>query len=193
MLLAWVQNQGFFYLLGGLLGTRAVAMVSASRMLLVPIPMLLTAIESILRPRASEWVGAGDHRRLVRQLGAMSGFAAVAALGFTVLVYAARELIVVHLLEKEIQQLDLLLACWGIVFMAQVARNAVKVLLQALERFDVLFYLTLVRGVISFGFGYAGIVLLGAPGILVGLAIGEVAYIAVGATTGRRRLREARR
>jgi len=193
MMLAWLQNQGFFYLLGGLLGTTAVATVAASRLLLVPIPMMLTAIESVLRPRAADWVGQREFGRMLRQLLAMTAAATIAALGFTVVVFAAREPIVQHVLHKTIDDLDLLLACWAVVFVAQVLRTNITVLLYALERFDVLFYLTLVRAVVSLAFGYAGILVLGAPGILVGLAIGEVVYVATGGTTARRRLREARR
>ena len=193
MLLAWLQNQGFFYLLGAVLGTKAVATVSASRLLLVPIPMMLTAIESVLRPRAADWIGQRQFGRLTRQLLSMSGAATVAALAFTAVVFALREPIVEHVLKKSIADLDLLLLCWGIVFVAQVLRTNITVLLQALERFDVLFYLTLVRAAVSFTLGYAGMLAGGAPGMLVGLAVGEVVYVATGGATARGRLREAAR
>ncbi len=193
MLLAWLQNQGFFYLLGGALGTAAVATVSASRLLLVPIPMLITAIESVLRPRAADWIGRREYVRLQRQLLAMTGTAAVAATAFTVAVYIARHFIVDTILHKKIADLDLLLACWGIVFLAQVLRTNISILLQALERFDTLFFLTLIRATVSFAFGYAGILAFGAAGILVGLAVGEVAFVVTGGAAAARRLREAPR
>jgi O-antigen/teichoic acid export membrane protein len=193
MLLAWLQNQGFFYLLGGFLGTTAVATVSASRMLLMPIPMLITAVESVLRPRAADWVGRREFARLTRQLLAMTGTAAVASAGFVGVIFAARHFVVEVVLRRTIDDLDLLLVCWGVVFLAQVLRTNITVLLQALERFDVLFYLTVVRGVISFSLGWLGMIVIGAPGILVGLAIGEVAYVATGAAAARRQLREAKR
>lgn len=193
MLLAWLQNQGFFYLLGAALGTTAVATVSASRLLLVPIPMLITAIESVVRPRAADWIGRREYRRLTRQLAAMTGAATVVSLAFTAVVFVARHFIVETILQKTIDDLDLLLVCWGIVFLAQVVRTNISVLLQALERFDVLFFLTLLRGVVSFAFGYAGILAFGSAGILIGLAVGEVVFVATGAASARRRLREAPR
>lgn len=193
MLLAWLQQQGFFYLLGGVLGTAAVATVSASRMLLMPIPMLITAIESVLRPRAAAWIGRREFGRLTRQLFALTGLAAAAASAFVVVVFAVREPLVAAVLRRPIAGLDLLLPCWGVVFLAQTLRTNVTIVLQGLERFDVLFWLTLVRATVSFALGYAGMVVLGAPGILVGLAVGEVVYVAVGAIVARGRLRAARR
>lgn len=188
MILAWLQNQGFFYLLGALQGTAGVAIVGAARMLLVPIPMMLTAVESILRPRAANWLATGEHERLTRQLVWIGLAASAVAVVFTALVFAFRDFILTHVFRKVIPDLEVMLTGWGVVFLTMIARTNLKVLLQALERFDVLFYLTLVRGVVSLALCYLGIQLYGTPGVLLGLAIGEVVYIAAGYGRGRREL-----
>ncbi len=180
MLMSWVQNQGFFYILGALRGASAVADVAAARLLLVPIAMLITAVESVLRPRAAAATARGELDAMSTRILHLTLLAASAATAYAIAVFLARNFIVTEVLHKSITNLTFLVIAWALVFLCQIWRMNIWVVLQAQERFRAVFHLTLWRGAASLVSGTIGIVAFDAPGIVLGLAFGELVYVLMG-------------
>jgi len=173
----WLHNQGFLYLLSGLMGMVEVGSVSASRLFFMPIPIMLVSVGSILKPRGASWIADGEQRRLFQITGLFTGAAVVVALMYAGVVFFERKRIGYLVFNKEIAEIDSLVALWGAVFVVQIVRSSLSVLFQILERFRVLFYIGTLAAVSSLSLGYWAIQLFGAPGSLVGLIAGELTYV----------------
>ena len=66
--IAWLHNQGFLYLLGGLKGSAEVATVSASRLLFMPMLMMMASVTLTLRPRGASWLANGEQCKLQQMI-----------------------------------------------------------------------------------------------------------------------------
>jgi len=174
----WLQSEGFLYLLGALKGTSAVASVSASRLLLMPIIILTTSFESIVKPRGAAWLVTGEQHKLEQSLIWLTvGALAISALYMVGIMWSGERLAAM-VFHTQFSDMRLLLGLWGAVLLCKICSTNLNILLQILERFDVLFYIALVSAAISLTFGYVTIQHYGAPGSLYGLIVVEVIGIA---------------
>jgi len=174
---SWLHNQGFLYLLSGLMGMVEVANVSASRLLFMPIPMMLVSIGSILKPRGAAWIACGEKRKLLQVTVLFTGGAVLVALMYTGLLLFEQKTVGDLVFNKDISDMNILLPLWGAVFLMQIVRTSLSILFQIFERFRTLFYIGAVSAVASLSLGYWAIHVFGAPGSLVGLIVGEVTYV----------------
>ena len=87
VIVSWAYANAFLYLVSHLLGDAAVADVSASRLLLVPISLLVIGWTSVFRPRASRLFAEGDTSAINRMArSAVAAFTAIAVLYGMVLI-----------------------------------------------------------------------------------------------------------
>jgi O-antigen/teichoic acid export membrane protein len=169
----WTFSQGSIYVVAATLDVTAVAAIAATRLLLMPINLLSTGIGSLMLPLASGWLQRHGPQLLLRRLAVFALGVGVAALGYFVLLWWWREEIFAVVLRKQFDQRDALLLLWGLVFLVMVVRDQLVYLVAAQGRFRVLTLLTLASAAVSLTTGYLGMRVLGAPGALVGMLVGE--------------------
>ena len=177
MFVSWLQNQGFLYLVGGIGGTAAVAHVSASRLLLMPIGMILTALGSVLRPRATKWLQLWKLDGLIRRIGIIALGTALLAIAYCIALWLGRAEVGRYAFDDRIVGLETLIIFWALFFVVQSLRNNFMIALQVLERFDLLFYLALGGGLAALPAIYFGVHAWQSSGSVLGLVFGEVVYL----------------
>jgi len=173
----WLHNQGFLYLLSVLKGTVEVASVSASRLLFMPIPMMLASITAILRPRGSAWVARHEKDKLLLMSVVLGGCTFVAGLAYIAILLVGQQRVGQSIFGKEIPYMSSLVLLWGAVFLTQIIRTVLALVFQIFERFDTLFHIGALSAIASLSVGYWAIRIHGTPGSVVGLIVGEVMYV----------------
>jgi hypothetical protein len=139
VMVSWIVSNAFVYPVGAVMGLGAVAEISAARLLLMPIGLVITGWGNALRPRASAmWGTSGDRdiKNLVKTsvIGLVSGAAA-----YTALVVVAYPLIAQALGAKYLG-IGNLVAAWGVFFICLTIRSVGGIaMLSAPEGFKPLF------------------------------------------------------
>ena len=170
----WMHTQGFYFVLAALLSVEAVAAVAAVRLLLMPVNLLITGVGQQLLPVASGWLASLGERALVIRGGAIGLLLLAGSLLYFAVLWLLRDWIMGDLLNRDTAGMDPLLLLWGAVFAVMTLRSATMIVLQALERFDFLVYVSFFSTGASLAVGYWGITQYGAGGALLGLIVGEL-------------------
>ena len=170
----WIRQQGFYYLLAALLSIEAVAAVAAVRLLIMPVNLLVTGVGQQLLPVASRWLSELGERALVLRALVIGSVLLTGALVYFALLWVLREWVMGDLLNRDTTGMDELLLLWGAVFGIMTVRHASMIVVQALERFDFLVYVSFVSTPASLLVGYWGITQYGAGGALLGLIAAEL-------------------
>jgi O-antigen/teichoic acid export membrane protein len=173
----WAFSQGYIYLVAGTLDITAVALISATRLLFMPVNLMSSGIGSLMLPLASGWLHRHGTALLWRRLCALAGIMIVATLCYFAVVWCSREWLFTVVLKKQVAQRDVLLLLWAGVFLAMVVRDQLVYLLAAQGRFRTLTSLTLAGAVLSLVVGYWGMLRFGVSGALTGLLVGELTSV----------------
>lgn len=173
----WLHNQGFLYLLTALEGIGEVASVSASKLLLMPITMMMAGIIPIIKPRGAAWLATGNKPKLLQITALLTGGVLLVAVVYSGILLFEQKRISGFLFNKEIAHMNSLLLLWGVVFITQIVRTSLSMLFQIFERFRTLFYIGTLAAISSLSIGYWTIHTFGTLGSLVGLIVGEMTYI----------------
>ena len=189
----WIRQQGFYYMLAALLSIEAVAAVAAARLLIMPVNLLVTGVGQQLLPVASRWLSELGERALVLRALAIGVLLLAGALVYFAVLWLMREWVMVDLLKRDSTGLDGLLLLWGAVFGIMTIRHATMIVVQAMERFDFLVYVSFVSTPASLLVGYWGITQYGAGGALLGLIAAELIDLTSNSCLMLRRLWQRRR
>ncbi len=133
-----LQNYSHLYVIGTLLGGTAVADVSASRLLLMPMALLLAAWGKIVLPLGARMRQENRMRLFFRQ----QGFIALALVVATMLyagglAWIARPLAGILFTDQYIKSLDFIML-WGAIFSCTFANMAASYGLQVLKKFKII-------------------------------------------------------
>jgi O-antigen/teichoic acid export membrane protein len=174
----WSFSQGYSYLVAGTLGVGAVAAVSATRLLLMPINLLSMGLGMVMLPLAAEWLNQHGAAVVLRRLAQFAAALVAAALLYFALLCQFRGWLFEVVLHKHFAQRDLLLSLWFAAFIIMVMRDQLIYLLVVRSRFRLLTALTLLSATLSLTAGYCGMRLIGEAGAPFGVAIGELVSVA---------------
>jgi O-antigen/teichoic acid export membrane protein len=177
VIVTWLHNEGFLYMLAGLKGAIDVAHVSASRLLFVPTKLMLSGFDAILKPRGAAWLARGEERRMQQSIILLTGGSLVVALLYICCLLLVQKSLTVFLFREEITGMSSLFTLWGTVSLLVICRSNLSIILQIFERFSTLFYIGTVSAVASLSVGYWAIHTVGVLGSLVGLIVGEMVYL----------------
>jgi O-antigen/teichoic acid export membrane protein len=174
----WVLGQSYSYVLAARLDLTAVADVSATRLLLMPAIALAIGVGSLLGPTAATWYAQIGIHRLVRRL--MMFLLAVGLLEVTyfVAIYLGRDWLVVGILHKHIHDLGRLLILWSGVALVGLCRDVLQSALVALGRYKSLAWQVGVSAAVAVVLMWFGLGWWGAPGVLIGMIVGELINLA---------------
>lgn len=139
MMVGWLGNYSFLYLASAMSGVEAAAEVSASRLLLVPVGLMVVAWSRVARPMAGRLIHARDWRSLNRlSLASLGGIEALSVLYMVVLALALPWL-QAHVLGAKYQGIETLVLAWGGYFLVSVARTIATTWLVSIGAFRQLF------------------------------------------------------
>ena len=174
----WAFNQGYSYLIAGTLGVPAVAAVSATRLLMMPVNLLSTGMGSVMMPLAARWLHFRGPASVMRRLAAITLALATLALAYFGVMWLLRDFIFGTLLHKHFADRDLLLKLWVGVFLLILCRDQMIWLLAVRERFRDLAVLTAFSAALALTASYFAMVRMGVSGALVGIMAGEILQVA---------------
>ena len=169
----WTFSQGYIYLVAGTLGVTAVAAISATRLLMMPINLLSVGIGSSMMPLAARWLHQQGAQLLFRRLCLAALGMALTTLGYFAVLWLLRDWIFVTVLKKQFEDRDALLLLWGAILITTVVRDQFSYYLVARGRFKVLAANTLGSALLSLSCSYLAMLHFGTRGALFGMLAGE--------------------
>lgn len=174
----WLFSQGYNYLVAGMLDVTAVAALSATRLLVMPVNLLSTGVATTLFPTVSRWLQDKSPAKVFGRLVLVSaGLGALAAF-FLLLIWLARGWIFADVLRKNFANRDLLLLLWFGIVILMLFRDQLLHFLVAREKFRLTSTITLVSALVSISISLVAIRRSGVAGALVGLLAGELFNVA---------------
>jgi O-antigen/teichoic acid export membrane protein len=169
----WTFSQGYIYLVASVLGVTAVATVSATRLILMPVNLMSSGIGSMTYPTVSKWLQDHPVRAVFHRLSWLALGIAGLALSYFVVMWLARDWVFTYVIKGHFEHRDTLLLMWGAVFLLMAVRDQMLFLPAGRGRYRIMAWLTLVTAVVSLAIGYAGMRMFGVVGALVGVLAGE--------------------
>jgi O-antigen/teichoic acid export membrane protein len=169
----WSFAQGFIYIVAGTLGVTAVATISATRLLLMPVNLMASGLGSMTFPTVSRWLQHHPVNDVFKRLSLLA--AGIAALGglYVIVMWIFRGWIFSHVTKAQFEHRDTLLLLWSAVFLLMAVRDQMLYLPAACGRYRIMAWLTLATAVISLITCYVCIQNFGVVGALVGVLVGE--------------------
>lgn len=169
----WTFAQGFIYIVAGTLGVTAVATISATRLLLMPVNLMSSGLGSMTFPTVSRWL---QHHQVGQVFKRLSWLAAgIAGLGavYVIAMWFFRDWIFAHVTKGQFEHRDTLLVLWSVVFLLMAVRDQMLFLPAACGQYRIMAWLTLATAVFSLVTSYVCMRLFGVVGALVGVLSGE--------------------
>lgn len=173
----WMFAQGYIYVVASTLGVTAVATLSATRLLLMPINLMSSGMGPITFPTVSKWLQQHPVRTVFYRLCLLSAAVAGLAVAYILFVWLLRDWIFANVIKTQIPDRDTLLVMWSAVFLLMAVRDQMIFLPAARGRFPVMAWLTLVTAVLSLLIGFVCMRKFGVFGALVGVLSGEAINI----------------
>jgi O-antigen/teichoic acid export membrane protein len=174
----WLFSQGYNYLVAGMLDVTAVAALSATRLLVMPVNLLSTGVATILFPTVSRWLQDKSPAKVFGRLVLVSTGLGVLAACFLLVIWLTRGWIFRDVLRKNFADRDLLLQLWFAIVILMLFRDQLLHFLVAREKFRLTSMVTLVSAVISISISLVAMRHGGVAGALVGLLAGELFNVA---------------
>jgi O-antigen/teichoic acid export membrane protein len=174
----WVLGQSYSYLLATRLDLTAVADVNATRLLLMPAIVLTIGVGSLLGPTAPNWFAQIGIHRLVRRLLMIMLAVGLVELAYYLIVWIGRDWLAVGVLHRNIHNLDRLLILWSGVAIIALCRDVLQCALIAMGRLKSLAWQVGVSTAIAIVIMWYGLDWWGAPGVLIGMIVGELINLA---------------
>jgi O-antigen/teichoic acid export membrane protein len=169
----WAFAQGFIYIVAGTLGVTAVATISATRLLLMPVNLMASGLGSMTFPTVSRWLQHHPVNDVFKRLSLLA--AGIAALGglYVLIMWIFRDSIFTYVTKGQFEHRDTLLLLWSAVFLLMAVRDQMLYLPAACGRYRIMAWLTLATAIVSLLTCYICIRLFGVVGALVGVLAGE--------------------
>lgn len=176
--LSWAYLNGYNYLLATIATAAAVADVAATRLMAMPVNLLLASLTGVLLPVASGWFVHGGIVALRRKLWIVAGLLLGLTLCYFAVLWPLRAWIAHEIMHQDFAQLDLLILLWGAVYVVTAVRTAAMTALQVLEHFDGLVYIGLIAAPAALIMSGVMIHRVGAAGAVSGVLLAELLHFA---------------
>lgn len=171
------QNQAHLYILALMKGAETVAEVNAARLMMAPASFVLIGLQRTLIPRLARLHAAGEEKEMRRQTR-LARLAVLAAIfGWALVIAAAWNIALKPMLSEGYHQVGLLVCAWTLVFAGQAISAGLSAHLQAMGAFRSLMLMNLVTAVPVVAACVPLILLAGAVGSLMAMALGHVALV----------------
>jgi O-antigen/teichoic acid export membrane protein len=177
VLVTFLMNHAFTFLLAAVGGLIYTAEVSVARMLVMPISLMNVSIYRVLRPKWASMRAAGNEAliRQQRNQAIVVMLALTAVLG--ICTYLLWEPIVRFVVTTNYANIGWLVVLWTIVFAAQCVRTAQSSQLQVLGEFRYLTFAVAVSAALVVSATIVLVPLLKAAGVIYAMIAGEIVLI----------------
>jgi O-antigen/teichoic acid export membrane protein len=169
----WTFAQGFIYIVAGTLSVNAVAAVSATRLLLMPVNLMSSGLGTMTFPTVSHWLHEHPVNEVFKRLSWLAaGIAAMGAI-YVIVMWFSRDWIFVNITKGQFEHRDTLLLLWSGIFLLMGVRDQMLYLPAACGRYRIMAALTLATAVFSLVTCYVCMRIFGVVGALIGVLSGE--------------------
>jgi O-antigen/teichoic acid export membrane protein len=169
----WTFAQGFIYVVAGTLGVTAVATISATRLLLMPVNLMASGLGSMTFPTVSRWLQHHAVRDVFKRLCLLAGGIAGLGILYIVIMWFFRDWLFTHVTKVQFENRDTLLFLWSAVFLLMAVRDQMLFLPAACGRYRIMAWLTLATAIFSLVTCYVCMRMFGVVGALIGVLCGE--------------------
>jgi O-antigen/teichoic acid export membrane protein len=174
----WLFSQGYNYLVAGTLDVSAVAALAATRLLVMPVGLLSTGINTLMLPTVSRWTNEHRAATVLKRLSLFAAGLAAMASCYLLVMWLGRDWIFEHLLKKSFVNRDLLLLLWSAIALATAFRDQLYYFLVTRARFRLTSVITFASAIVSFSVSFIAMQHYGVIGALMGLLAGEIFNVA---------------
>ncbi len=174
----WLFSQGYNYLVAGTLDVTAVAAIAATRLLVMPVSLLSTGINSLMLPTVSKWTHDLHAMTVLKRLALFATGLACAAGLYLLVMWLGRDWIFTHVLKKHFVDRDRLLATWCAIALVSSVRDQVYYFLVSRARFRLTSSITLMSAMVALTVSLVAMQRYGVIGALFGVLAGEVFNLA---------------
>ncbi len=172
--IGWVQQSGYIYAVGLVLGPAAVGEMVAARLFVVPLLLLAVAWSRMLLPQATALLADGGEAVLLARCGRALKLALLGSGLYLVIPTTAFVFGVGRVLPADYAGCEMQVLAWGGFAVISLTRSLASTALMARLEFRALFAMTVASAAISLGLVIALIGPLGATGAIVGMTAGEL-------------------
>jgi O-antigen/teichoic acid export membrane protein len=169
-----LYSQGYNYIVAGTLDVTAVATLAATRLLLNPINLLSTGVNTLLFPTVTRWLQDLSGPKVFGRLALVATGLAGLACCYLLVMWLMRDWIFAHVLKKDFPQRDLLLLLWSAISILMLFRDQLLHFLVARARFRLTSSMTAVSAVVAISCTLIAMHHVGTSGALLGLLAGEI-------------------
>ena len=169
----WTFAQGFIYIVAGTLSVNAVAAVSATRLLLMPVNLMSAGLGQMTFPTVSRWLNFHSVSDVFKRLSLLA--VGIAGLGmlYISLMWFFRDWIFTNVTKGQFEHRDTLLLLWSAIFLLMGMRDQMYFLPAACGRYRIMAWLTLATAIFSLVTCYVCMRKFGVVGALIGVLSGE--------------------
>jgi len=172
--IGWVQQSGYIYAVGLVLGPAAVGEMVAARLFVVPLLLLAVAWSRMLLPQAAALLADGGEAVLLARCGRALRMALLGSGLYLVIPAAALVFGVGRLLPADYAGCEMQVLAWGGFAVINLTRSLASTALMARLEFRALFAMTVASAAISLALVVALVGPLGATGAIAGMTAGEL-------------------
>ena len=169
-----LQSYSYIYLLGTLIGSAAVAEVSASRLLLMPLVFIEAGWAKLAIPHGARLREQGRQKQFFKRLVVIASVFSICIALYVVLLFVFSDLLRRYMFSDKYTNFEEYIFYWGIIFIVGFIKANASFGLQSMKRFDILAILNLLTMILTVGCCYLFIQQFGIKGGLVGLIVGGV-------------------
>lgn len=174
VLVTHIQTYGYLYLLGALLSSTAVAEVSASRLLMMPLVFIHAGWSRVSIPHGSKLREQGQMSRVFKEQAIFSLVAVVAISVYVAILLSLSGFLKNFLFSEEYAKSFEFLVFWAAIFVVAITASNASFGLQVLRDFKAILKINIVSMLVTLGCSYVFILRYGINGAFSAVLIGEL-------------------
>lgn len=172
---SWLQSSSYTFFAGSTGGLKSIADLNAARLAVTPVSLLLAAWNRLYLPTAGRLIGSGRRAEAVRMAMTGAGIFAIGCAAYGSMLLLAYQFDWLPGVRQKLHGLEVLVAMWLGYMIVSGIRGVGTQLLVAETAFEVLFRYGVIALTITLVCVPLGGTYFGNSGILIGLAVGELA------------------
>lgn len=174
MSMAWLVNNGYLFILAYLVSTESVAELNGTRILLVPLTIIMTAWGKIFMPKGASMVKNNEHKNIMTIMVKSTLGLLVVALCYIGVLFAMSPLLETALYNDKYDHVSKYILLWGVLVLITIVSSNLQNIISIFSYFKKLFFLSLMNSSLFLVYSYYLIGLYGAVWAVYSLIIAKI-------------------
>lgn len=175
---SWLQGNAYIYIPFLLLGAKEVAFLSASRLLMTPMTLIITSYGNILRPLISRVLTNDKKSNQSVKIIVTSIYILLLLLFiYTSVIVLVLKYFPIDILPKDYHGLEKFVLVWALLYFVRIIRTNLSNYMQASLSFKPLAYIGVSVAVVTLILTIGIVWFYGIDGTLIGLILGEIMFV----------------